>query len=307
MASDTKIGLLVGLVFIFVIAFIIKGLPSFSRESNNSDLTTDMFSSPNNPPALAIWEREVINRPEVVRKEPFASFEDDVETVLLDDPNIRSVTPFPDIPVAIDQGSGPGVGVEQDVNSVLLGPVMADKTETDKTEGDKAVIEKVEIKSPKPVKSEWPKIYTVEEDDNLATIAKKFYGPEEGNKRANINRIFEANRRFLQSADEINVGQKLIIPGLGGSARSEGKLEDILSSEAFKEVKSIGKRHLFGDVSKAQKTKAYTVREGDNLWMIAAAQLGDGSRFREIAKLNADIVEDEDNLLVGLSLKLPVQ
>jgi nucleoid-associated protein YgaU len=49
------------------------------------------------------------------------------------------------------------------------------------------------------------------------------------------------------------------------------------------------------------------VREGDNLWRIAAERFGDGSRYKEISKLNADILKDEDNLVVGMRLKLPTQ
>ena len=39
MTSDAKIGLLLGLVFIFIIAFIINGLPKFGHNSNNNDST----------------------------------------------------------------------------------------------------------------------------------------------------------------------------------------------------------------------------------------------------------------------------
>ena len=310
MASDTKIGLLLGLVFIFVIAFIIKGLPSFSRESNNSELTTDMFSSPNNPPALAIWERDVINRTEDVEKGLFENteMEDDVENVVLGDPNIRSVTPLSDIPVAIDEESPPAdVEVEQDVNSVLVESVVVEQTNVDKPVVDKNVVEVTEVERPKPKESEWPKIHTVATDENLGTIAKKYYGPEEGNKRANVNRIFDANRRFLKSPDEIYVGQKLIIPALPGSAGAKDKVEDMLSKEAFKRVESIGKKLAESDRPKKVPNKLYIVCEGDNLWSIAAEKLGDSSRYGEIAKLNADIIEDEHSLPVGLSLKLPVQ
>ena len=44
MTSDAKIGLLLGLVFIFIIAFIINGLPSFKSEVDNNELTTTMVS-----------------------------------------------------------------------------------------------------------------------------------------------------------------------------------------------------------------------------------------------------------------------
>ena len=44
MTSDAKIGLLLGLIFIFVIAFIINGLPSLRPQSSKGDVTTNMTS-----------------------------------------------------------------------------------------------------------------------------------------------------------------------------------------------------------------------------------------------------------------------
>jgi nucleoid-associated protein YgaU len=50
-----------------------------------------------------------------------------------------------------------------------------------------------------------------------------------------------------------------------------------------------------------------TQQNGDSLWRIAAEQLGSGSRYSEIADLNADILDDEDSLAVGMRLKMPVR
>lgn len=49
--------------------------------------------------------------------------------------------------------------------------------------------------------------YKVQSGDTLSKIAKEFYGnPNE------YNRIFEANRDKLESADKIHPGQELVIP-----------------------------------------------------------------------------------------------
>ena len=153
------------------------------------------------------------------------------------------------------------------------------------------------------VKPTLPKVYVVGEGDNLAVIAKKFYGSEQGSKRTNIARIFDANRRFLESPDEIYVGQKLVIPSLSAPVPDKSRVSSVLASSMLEKIKSLGKRHLSADGHR----RRYVVQEGDSLWRIAAEQLGSGSRYSEIAGLNADILDDEDSLAVGMRLKMPVR
>ncbi|MHC4753392.1 MAG: LysM peptidoglycan-binding domain-containing protein [Planctomycetota bacterium] len=64
--------------------------------------------------------------------------------------------------------------------------------------------------------------------------------------------------------------------------------------------------HLEDD-RKAKQSGKYVVQEGDSLWRIASEQLGDGGRYKEISKLNADVLEDEDYLSVGMYLTMPVR
>jgi LysM repeat protein len=49
--------------------------------------------------------------------------------------------------------------------------------------------------------------------------------------------------------------------------------------------------------------RTYVVRAGDTLWKIASRELGDGNRWREIARLNN--IVDPDALSVGQRLRLP--
>lgn len=65
-----------------------------------------------------------------------------------------------------------------------------------------------------------------------------------------------------------------------------------------------------GDASAQQNldsaNSSYTVQRGDNLWDIARRQLGDGSRWGEIYKLNADAIgNNPDMIFSGTELKLP--
>lgn len=59
---------------------------------------------------------------------------------------------------------------------------------------------------------------------------------------------------------------------------------------------------ISGAVSGAATAKTYTVKSGDSLWAIAAKQLGDGSRYKEIKSLNG---LSSDTIHPGQVLKLP--
>ncbi|SDJ76271.1 LysM peptidoglycan-binding domain-containing protein [Paenibacillus naphthalenovorans] len=56
-----------------------------------------------------------------------------------------------------------------------------------------------------------------------------------------------------------------------------------------------------------EPSKTYTLTAGDNLWKVAQKVLGDGSRWREIQRLNGLTDAQLKSLPVGLTLKLPEQ
>ncbi len=285
MTPDAKIGLLLGLVFIFIIAFVINGLPSFCEDRNNNELTTTMVGLQNNPPGLAARERkaqEAIEQIKPVKKQLL----DEVQSHSAGKQDIRFTTPLPKSTSAVKKT----VEVELVASAQPL-----------------SVVRKKERRKVKPSEPTLPKIYVIGEGDNLTVIAKKFYGAEEGNKEINIAKIFEANTELLESPDEIYVGQKLIIPPLSASVSNKSKISNILSNPMLKRVESIGKRHLSADGRKAEQGRQHIVQEGDSLWRIAAERLGDGNRYNEIARLNADILDDKDSLSVGMRLKIPVR
>jgi len=281
MTSDAKIGLLLGLVFIFIIAFIINGLPSFHRDKSNNELTTRMVNSQSKDLGIGARERKVIEQNEPIIKYPPVVWNPPKRKT-----NIRFETPLPKSP--------PDKKEIVEIKSVAPSrnlPV-AKNTPDHKVQ---------------PKKPTLPKIHIVEEGENLSVIAEKFYGPDEGNKLINITRIFQANRKLLKSPDEIYEGQKIIIPPLPTLKVVQNKIGGTFPATMFKEVPSIGKRHLSNEGSKAKQNRQYIVRDGDSLWRIAAEQLGNGTLYKEIARLNADILDDEDHLAIGMHLKLPVR
>lgn len=289
MTSDAKIGLLLGLAFIFIIAFIINGLPNFRNKTDSNELTTNMTTFEDNSLGIGTKERktqEALDWTELLEKRPISSVR-----VSEDGQGVRSVTPLPgDFSTAKEPNqSNP---IEPKIAQDLPSSVSA---------------QEAVAKTPQPAKQTWPKTYVVIEGDSLASIAKKFYGSEEGNKRINIDKIFEANRKLIRSPDEIYAGQKLIIPAPSNLTPDKNRIDSVLPSTLFEKVESIGRKYLSADSRGAKQGRWYAVRQGDTLWKIAAEQLGNGSRYTEIRELNADILDDEDNLVVGRRLRMPAR
>jgi len=263
MATDAKIGLLLGLALIFIVAFAINGLPRFGKATDgDAPSTFDV----DNTSVIGARERGFIDRP----TEP-----------------IRGQKKY---------RSAPQVNKDAGVRAALPAP-------------GPTTSEQPTVPKPDPVNSVLAKVryYTVAEGDNLADIAKQFYGALEGNRRVNVLRVFQANRHLLRSPHEISVGQKLVIPPLGVSDADMNAIGSIFPSSMFENVESIGRRYSSADNRNAKRPVQYVVREGDTLWLVASEQLGNGSRYKEISRLNPRLLEDEDSLTIGMRLNIPVR
>jgi len=298
MTSDAKIGLLLGLVFIFVIAFLINGLPGLHNKDDTNKLTTNMVGLQNSPPGIGANERKVqmtLERPAA----PVADYEPQTQPDT-GSTGTRFVMALPEQNTT-DLTNTAAKAVQTVADAAAALPA-ADNTPAPTVQPQPAITE-----PPKPTA---PQSYVVQEGDSLSSIAKKFYGDEEGNKLANVNAIFEANRITLVSADDLYVGQKLVIPPLASSTATPSSPGNVLTEKVFSKVESIGKRHLPVGLIKSsppKKGNTYIVKEGDSLWRIASDQLGDGNRYKEIVKLNKDILTSEDDIQVDMKLKLPAR
>lgn len=58
-------------------------------------------------------------------------------------------------------------------------------------------------------------------------------------------------------------------------------------------------------LSQAAQGRAYVVKKGDTYWRIAATQLGNGHRWKEIEALNPGV--DMNALNVGQTIRIPVK
>ncbi len=270
MTADAKIGLLLGVIFIIMIAFLINGLPDFFDGSSGNEPVETVITIPK-ASDLVIDDR-VFEAVQHLRQDdiPLRQTEPPQEVVVLDDPN-------------------PGVHISPAQIAQAAVQVPNDSTE----------IAAVQTSTPPT------RIHVVQSGENLPVIAQKYYGKEEGNRRIVIQKLFEANQTVLDSPGKILVGDKLTIPSLdqllGTKPRPTVKASG--SETSFLQKFS----NLFERTDQNRSGKAvriYIVQKGDSLWGIADTLLGAGNRLHEIQKINPSI-KDPDDLIEGMNLKIP--
>lgn len=331
MTSDAKIGLLLGLIFIFIIAFILNGLPGLHGKGGSnqataedlSNLSTTATDSPAPQPggvASALGAPAASGTDEVRYKISLggtAEKASDVKAVA------GSSTPAPlcdanaAAPKIADKGSKDNV---VDLTSPTKPVVdMVAGTQTESGQG----IESTTTEAPKA------ETYTIASGDSPARIAMKTYGPKEGAKEANVKKIMAANN--IKDPTKLVVGRTLTIPALPKGPEkltltnpdSFSKVEKTSTSSAQKsdartnpdvkpDVKSLAPKadaKTNPDIKPVpQAGKEYTVVSGDNLWKIAAKTLGDGKRYNEIIKANSSkLGKDGSKLSVGMKLQIPAK
>ncbi len=270
MTTDAKIGLLLALIFIVAITFVINGLPDFLSKNNKAPDTVGYVSHyKEQQPALVGPSRNIA--PALSHK-----------------PVITVVTETP----KVDQNS-----TSAEIHHQGILPAAEEAVKENTTSNETVQKELVEIKPAAEQQSST--VYVVCPGDSLAEIAKKLYGPENGNKLASIEKIYNANKDKLESIDQIQVGQKLVIPPL------ENQTNALLKTGLFEKVSKITSPQT--PQPSNEQFRQYVVKESDSLWQIAAEYLGNGNRYDEIIQLNKSVITDADTLVVGMKLKLPAR
>lgn len=318
MTRDTKIGLLLGLVFIFIIAFLINGIPRI----RNGKTAPPGTMVRNTPVGVGGDARRVVDRfneqgrPRAIVPLPRPDGVQPVQPAYQIKPVDQSGTPGlgqpPVSPWPIEVPQTPGRNLMQVASDTIvppqpLGTVPVADDGGPESPGPSSPVTAppgVTIPGPSvareetltPAPSAWPKTHVVKEGDSLEAIAKRLYGANEGAKPSSITRIFEANKTILKSPDRISVGQKLTIPAPAGSGATR-------SVQPTPSPRPAGPAMPAG----APAQRVYTIQEGDSLWSIAEAKLGQGTRWKEILQLNAGTLQEEDVLEPGAALKLPAK
>jgi len=132
----------------------------------------------------------------------------------------------------------------------------------------------------------------------LNKLAGRFLG---GNNKANRDAIISANPSLRQNPNNIIVGRTYAIPAIKGAA-------PVAAAPAPAPAVAT---HVAAAKPAAPATSQqqywYTVKENDNLWRIAADQLGDGNAWTTIKELNRDLLKSGDALHPKMRLRLPAK
>ena len=267
MTADAKVGLLLGLVFIVMIAFLINGLPGFLQTASAEDVLDTAIKMP--PTQELVIDQRIVKTARGLqeREVPLRKTAPPQEVVVFGDPSestsVVTVQPQPQVVIQI-----PDIPVQTTISQPIITK---------------------------------PRVHVVQSGENLAVIAQKYYGKEEGNRRAVVHKLYEWNALVLDSQDKVCVGDKLTIPSLeqlntGVSPAKVGTDSEASFLDKFS--------NFFERTTESSSARTYVVQQGDSLWGIAQKTLGDGKRYKEIIKYNRGI-KDADDLIAGMNLKLP--
>jgi len=162
------------------------------------------------------------------------------------------------------------------------GPVEPSMNQPSSPEGPSKLASTVVEERPQPRAklSSAPRSYTVAAGDTMGAIAQDQLGGVTHTKA-----LMAANPGVDPA--RMSVGTKLVLPDVGtGPVASQDRTQ--AQPAATPASDDLG---------------SYVVQEGDSLWKIADRTLGDGSRFKDIERVNPQL--DADRLRPGQRIKLP--
>jgi len=147
--------------------------------------------------------------------------------------------------------------------------------------------------------------YVVRANDSLVLIARRFYGAQ-GDRL--WRRIYEANRSALSDPDHLRPGQELVIPGVEASPALAASVpapepDGVRTVTAEELADMLGRR---SDLAEAPSPlpATYTVREGDTFYGIAERLYGN-ARYAPLLHLkNKHLVPDATKLRAGQRIVL---
>lgn len=146
------------------------------------------------------------------------------------------------------------------------------------------------------------KLYTWKEGDTWRGIANTYYGDWQR---------LDVLKRHNEGRMDVQPGETVFVPVFAGEcpvAAAEPMTAAVAKDSAPKEAAAkSGKKGKSTPVTAAAPSgkKMHVVTNGESLWKIAKAELGDGNRWKEIYDANRDLLDKPESIKKGMRLRIP--
>jgi nucleoid-associated protein YgaU len=344
MTKETRVGLLLALVFIVVFGMVLSELrrPNESIENDLAQpVVEESYYNPTQPPQpeLQMGRRhsyDVAPSAEVAgRDESVEPDRADVEiiapvpTSVADSRTLQPLGPTPTQPPADDNGFlAHGAALPTETTEETM-PAIDSPQPSNPTASHVATVAPQTASASAETATQAPRRYVVREGDSLSSIAAAVYGEE---YRHLFKKIYEANREQLPNVNTVYVGQELRIPpriepsmsprqAIVADAASrqpqggpvEMGLEELRqyvgghSATIRRASPSDSETVAQAPAAPRPRVRYYIVQRGDSLTRIARKMYQDDSRdtVRKLYEANRDHLSDPDNVPAGVKLRLP--
>jgi nucleoid-associated protein YgaU len=307
MTRETKIGLLVGLAFIIVIGILLSEHVSSTSEpqqaalnsagTNVRDGVATPGSSDDGPPITIAGAPVEAPRQHVPTN---ADLHPPVPQVAYVPPGGAGRPtrnrPAPDgNPATLAAGMDGASAGPAPVSTLPPGRPMASTGSTGSPQS-----------GPRQAPATPPVTYVAVSGDSVSRIASRLMG---GNNKANRELLVRANPSLQNDGNVVVIGRTYVIPKATSTDSANLQQASLGQAQADPRaaVPASAAAAPSAHGSQSEPTRWYTVKGDDNLWRIAASQLGSGTDWTKIRDLNKDILNGSETVHPNMRLRLPTK
>ncbi len=205
-------------------------------------------------------------------------------------------------PLVIAQGSGGGIDTDVPSNGSLANDIAERLMNRVRNGLDSAAsVPAIRVEQPKAVPVSTPPAariaaqgeHFVQPNESLYKITERYYG-----QGSLWKQLAEANEGKVGRTGTIRPGVRLLLPAALGAHKLRGVPNQTQPQQAQP------KRSAPATTPAAS---TYTVVKGDTLGEISIKLLGTSKRTEEIIKANKGLIDDADEIRVGMKLKIPAR
>jgi len=269
MTSDAKVGLLLGLVFIVVIAFLINGLPDLLGNVSPRDVVSTSAVDTNTNFGLSDQAQSAIEKVREYKPLNIQKRQPSIDRSQIADPRFT-------------------IGISS-------GNIISSNTKPANNKRSFSHKNFYFVKSGDNLGKIAISVYGKELGNKFETVENLFKANSD--KLKSPDDIYVGQKLRIPSVGHVdNVAAVNKLGNHSITAAGSGMFEKV--SVAIKNV-------LRKPSSRPSHPKYYEVQDGDSLWQIASEVLGSGNRYEEILIANDHILDSADDLSVGMKLKMP--